>query len=490
MTITLIGGEMPTWSDLDGTHGPGPVRGAALAPLLATATGKTLVAGPHDPALIDALPVTDLTLVVRGVPDAQALAARYADRSGVTIRCGGIEKPDPDAAYDTIVLLDGLGRLASVEGAQLGWADTFAQFAAALKPGGRMLLALENFGGVHRVTAPPPAPTDSDWSPTGDFDLTRPGGLRHLVVRLADAGIDTVRAYAAYPEPLAPTVLLGPDLLADADRTGFVAATLGRAYAQPPTAALTDPRRVAVDVARHGTAAEMAPAWIVVAERPSHPVAAPRDLPRSVVTVSVIADAAIASGTVPAGRTLEDHLIAACLRRDLPGLRLLIGAWQSGPDAGSDAGVIVVGPDGGLHALTGGTDADAALRGFAATLTRNGYAHPFAASADEHEIAAALAAMAGRELAPAAASSPGRATVAELVIERDRLTQALTEAQAELLWYERTLAARDEALRRAQGVIELLTARGPARAGKALMGGAKAARRTARVVLRGIRPRT
>ncbi|MBM0238396.1 hypothetical protein JNW88_16815 [Micromonospora sp. ATA32] len=58
MNVRLIGGEMLVWSDLDGSHGPGPVRGSVLAPLLAATGGRVLIAGPHDPALVDLVSTT------------------------------------------------------------------------------------------------------------------------------------------------------------------------------------------------------------------------------------------------------------------------------------------------------------------------------------------------------------------------------------------------------------------------------------------------
>jgi hypothetical protein len=508
MTGRTVDGAMAGWSDLDGRHGPGPVRGAAFAPLLATAHGRTLVAGPHDPALIDALTVTDLTLLVRGLPDADLLATRYADRTGITIRCGTPETLGGEPPFDTIVALDGLARLSSVEGAELTWADACDLLFTVLRPGGQLLIAVENFAGTHRLAAGPQDLTDSDWMATGGYDPTRPAGLRQVIARLTGAGYRGIRAYAAYPTPIAPAALLGPEILADEDRRGFVAATVSRAC---PAAAggWTDPARVAIDAARHGLAADLAPGWIIVADRDpaSDREVAPGSSASADRTALVIAaggrplalpDGVIAPGTephviavaaVPAGRTLEDHMIEACLRRDLPALRELIDVWQSGPDAGVDADQVIASPDFRSIALAPAGDPDAAVRAFATTLVRNGFAHPWAAATDADGIATAIAAMLGRDFNPAPTDRPGHPPVRELVIERDRLTLALAEANAKLAWYEKTLAARDDTLRRAQHLIELLSARGPARAGKALMGGAKAARRTARVVLRGIRER-
>ena len=136
MSLRLVGGEMLAFSDLDGAHGAGPARGAALAALVRRlATGRTLVAGPHDPALFDGRP--DLAFLVRGAPDAEALDARFPD---ATVYCGALEKLAPEPPYDTVVALDGLGRLASVEGTELDWAASLHPLRSWLRPGGRLLL--------------------------------------------------------------------------------------------------------------------------------------------------------------------------------------------------------------------------------------------------------------------------------------------------------------------------------------------------------------
>ncbi len=494
MTIRLIGGEMLAWSDLDGGHGPGPVRGSVLAPLLGTAHGRTLVAGPHDPALIDALEVTDLTLLVRGVPDAEALAARYADRPGVAVWCGSPEKLAGEPPFDTVIALDGLARLSSVEGVQLSWSGALELLIGALRPGGRLLISVENLLGLHRLVALPPALTDADWTPSDASDPTRPAGLPRVRARLNVAGLAVGRVYAAFPDPSAPTALVGPEILADEDVHGFLEATVGRACI-PLDATLTDPARLAVRAVRNGAATELAPAWILLAQR--EPAG---EMFTSALPVAIVVGGTIHEGwtlrsngvdrPLPDGRTLEDLLISAALQRDLPALRDLLGSWQSGAAAGVPADQVVVGPDGTSTALVDPVGSAAAIRAFAAALIRGGFAHPFAATVGEADLAAALALMAGVALDPAPDPEPDRATYAELVAARERLAQELAEARAKALWYEKTLTARDDALKRAQRVIELLSASGPAKAGKALMGGAKAARRTARLVVRKVKPRT
>jgi hypothetical protein len=482
----LIGGEMTAWSDLDATLGPGPVRGAVLEPLLATASGRILIAGPHDPALIDAAPAGDLTLLVRGIADADALAARYADRPDITVYCGGLDKLDATSAYDTIIALAGLARLSSAESAQPTWGEALQLLTAALRPGGRLLLSVENFFGVHRLVALPAETTDADWVVDSEYDPSRPAGLARVRAHLTGAGLDTSTTYAAYPQACTPTVLLREDVLADGELTGFLQATLAGAAADAPST-LTDPGRLAADAVRHGLAADLAPAWILLA------CLAPGTSGPALPEALICTDSGRITGIdgAPRGRTLEDLLIAAALRRDLPSLRDLLAAWQNDAAAGVAADQVIVTPDGGLIPLAMGGRPVEALHRFATAVLRRGLPHPWPAPTGSADLTLAVAAMAGLDLAAAdiPAGQPGdfdATSVRELVVERDRLAAQVAAAAEKAAWYERMLTDRDTKLQHALGIIDLLSASGPARAGKALIGGVRAARRSARSAVRGL----
>ena len=564
MNPRLIGGEMLLWSDLDGTRGPGPLRANALAPLLAAVTGRTLVVGPHDPELLAAVPNTapvagphepallsgetsgsrpaadgdltllvrgpaadgDLTLLVRGLPDAEALSARFA------VLCGGPAKLAAEPPWDTIVALDGLGRLGSAEDPQLPWEEAFEQLLAVLRPGGTLLLGVENFLGVHRLVAMPPAPSDSDWTPVAAYDETRPAGLAAVQARLTAAGLTISRTYAAFPSPLTPTALLSTELLADDSTRGYVEAVLDSACT-PLDDVLTDPRQLAINAARHNAAADLAPGWIFVAHR--HPSADPG--PEALLPTG-------AAGPIPAGHTLESLLLGAALKRDLPALRNLLAAWQSGHTAAVPAGQVIVTPDGtqitppttatpqplppalpatstpeaasptlpaigtpeaappalpapalpapgtpapgtpetASLALPATATPEAALHAFAVRVLSGGFAHPWPAPASPADLTVTLAAMAGIELNPAAipTESP-RPSMQDLIADRDRLTQELAEARARDDFQERTIADRDLALRRARQINALLSTTKPARA---LLAGARLANRTVRRIRR------
>ena len=492
MTVTLIGGEMLLWSDLDARHGPPPAGGAALLPLLSSVTGRTLVAGPHAPALVAALPSADVTVLVRGVADAEA----FGDR---TVLCGSLEKVATEA-YDTVIALDGLDRLRSAEADDAPWDETLAQLVALLRDAGRLLLGVPNLFGLHRIVALPPAPADADWVVPDDHDPRRPGGLTDLRSRLAAAGLTVAGEYAAYPAPGTPSVLLGPAVLAEPSLTGFVEATLAAAV-RPSDVVLTDPARLAAGALRAGVAAELAPAWVVQARRvPAGKDAevAPRPLDEAEDPVGRWPDAVVVAGDrvreirlpdadLPRGRTLETLLLAAAQQRDLPAMRAMLTGWQTGPAAGVPAGQVVVAPDGSHTALTAAGEPLVALRAFAAAVIAGGYAHLWPAPADEAELTALLAGMTGRELEPAdvpAAVGARPPAVGELLAERDRLTRELTEAHAKHEWYERMLLGREAELKRVRRMNALLSATVPGKAATTLVGGLRAGKRAVRAVVR------
>ncbi|GIM91200.1 hypothetical protein [Paractinoplanes toevensis] len=524
----LIGGEMTAWSDLDGNHGPAPAAGAEWGPLLGTATGHTLVAGPHAPALIDAIPAGQLTLLVRGVPDAESLAARYATRPGVTIRCGSLEKLS--GAYDTVVALDGLDRLLTTESAGLTWDETLTQLLSLLRPRGRLVLRVENGFGLHRLLALPPTPADTEW--VGPDGHTRPTGPDAVRARLSAAGVPVVRDYAAYPG-----ALLGGEILADQALRGFLEATLTAAPAPSP-AQLAEPARLITGALRHGLADALAPAWVfvagpgpagpeaLIAAAPPPGVAAAPAVhagPRASAAGSagaagsgdVAASAAGSAGVagsgdvaagaeevrrdagsrwvrgggvpVPLGRTLEDLLVEAARRRATPVVRELLTAWQQSPAAGVPAGQVVVGADGVHRGLVPAGRPVEALRRLAATLIAGGDTHLWPSPADEAELTALLAGMTGRELDPRdapAAPRPGVTSIRELTIVRDRLERELADARAQHEFYERQIAFRDHELKRLRRHNAVLSATVPGRAANTLVGGLKAGRRAVRAVVR------
>jgi hypothetical protein len=539
MTVTLIGGDMPLWSDLDATHGPVPAGGAALRPLLGAVSGRTLVAGPHDPTLLAALPVSDVTVLARGAADASVL-----DRPGVSVLCGSLEKVPAGASYDTVVALDGLDRLISAEGVDRTWDEILGLLAGLLRPGGRLLLGVENVFGLHRLVALPAQPSDADWVVADEHDPSRPrsGGPFGLRGRLAGAGLGVVAELAAYPlspadplsradrlsqaDPLSSAdrlsraegarVLVGSGFFQNPDFSGFLEARLSAAAA-PMKDVLADPRRLAAGAVRNGLVSELAPGWIVLAEKDSAaadsagaavlagaallaggavPAGAASEMlagaaiwPDAVIVADgQVQEIRLPDSSVPRGRTLEDLLLAACQRRDLPAMRELLAAWLGGTAAGVPADQVVVGADGRHTGLARAVHPLVALREFAAEVIRGGYAHLWPAPTGEAELTALLAGMTGRELEPSdvppAPERKAAESVRELITDRDRLAKDLAEARAKHEWYENMLRNREAELKRVRQVNKVLKATVPGRAATSLYGGLRAGKKAVRGVVK------
>ncbi|GIE75607.1 hypothetical protein Aph02nite_15570 [Actinoplanes philippinensis] len=492
MTPLLLGGEMPHWSD----HAP--ARGALLRELAATAHGHVLVVGPHEPELVEAIPARQVTVLVRGVPDADALAARWADRAGVQVCCGSLEKLAAVPAYDTVVALDGLDRTGSTETADLPWAAGVAQLLAVLRPGGRLLLSLANPAGLHRLYAGAVAPGDAEWSGYPAADPTRPAGLEPLRAHLRSAGLDVLRDWSAYPSPQSPAVLVNEDALTEPDLHGYLTSALRRA-GLPDGPLLADPRPLAADLLRQRLAAALAPAWIVAAAYPGHH---PSPLPDGLLTdghlvrTSAGWTLSTASGPIPAGACLHDALLAAARTGDQPEFRTLLTTWQSGPHATVPADALLLTPDGDLHPIPSPSPSSSrpagegaamgemsALRCFAVALQNEGLAHLWPADG----AAELLAAMSGHPRTPPPATRITPSTLRELTASHDRLAAQLAEARSQLTWYEQRTATLQSDLARAYKIITVLKATTGGRAATAVLGGVRRGKRLATAALRRLR---
>jgi hypothetical protein len=464
--IQMIGGEMPAFIE------DRPAVGGALLGYLVGRLpdgAAVLVAGPHDDALIDALAIrTSVTCLVRSQPAATELAAR-----GLDVRCGTLAKVTDTDRFDVVVALDGLDRLCSVEGPQLDWAESLQALKRTLRPGGALLLAVENELGVHRLVDPvsaTSAETDSDWRPLGEFD-TKPGNPARLAARLAGEGLTVGWLGTAWPVPSAPTLLATPGAFRDGPVDALAALTasaVGRAYASAPV--LSDPRRLAAGAVRAGLAAELAAAWLVVAHREPTAAAGPQ-LPPVLLGDGPVLELAPgpdgiwvrraldgsqprSAGPIPAGRLLEEVLIGACLRHDLPQVRRLLTGWLAAlPEATPDN--IVVHHD--TYALLDPSvpaAGDDVLTLFARTLLAGGYPHPWPAATDLASLAAILHGAAGLP-----DTVPGLPADAELPLPHSRreqeeqlraLRRQLADAASRSQWYERELDRRDKELRKAR----------------------------------------
>ena len=465
--IRLIGGEMPAFAE----DRP-PVGGALYAYLVdqLPAGADVLIAGPHTDDLVDALHArTKVTCLVRSQPEAIALDAR-----GFDVLCGTVAKLTDLERYDVVVALDGLDRLCSVEGPQYDWAETLQAVKRVLRPGGMLLLAVENELGVHRLvdpSSPTAAQDDGAWRPLGEFD-SKPGNPTRLAARLAAEGLAVDWLGAAWPLPGAPTLIATPNALADGPVDALAATAAGavaRAYANK--AVLSDPRRLAAAAVRGGLGAELAAAWLIVAYRAPRPAAvlalppvlagdgpvlemapdAEAGWVRRVVRETPDRDLSALAGPLPAGSLLEELLLSAGLRHDLPTIRRLLTGWMAARP-GATADNVVVERD--TFALLDPTvpEQPDTLRRFAQTLLGGVYPHPWPAATDIDTLTAILHGAAGLPadvpVIPTDAP-PAPDSRREYEEQLRALRRQLADAASRVQWYEAELDKRDGQLRTA-----------------------------------------
>ena len=276
-----------------------------------------------------------------------------------------------------VIAAAGLDPVESVEGARLGWDGVLARLVAALRPGGTLLLRLDNPLGLHRLVATTPwyaGRDDSAWTIGGVLDRTHPANRDQLRERLSRGGAAAdARAGPRTPMPTprrrcsTPTTSTGHRLRAASTRC----CTAPAPGVSPSGTVLQDPARLAVDALHAGRAADLAPGWLTLAHRPADPAdptapAVDRDLPVVLVQTgrpgigvlevlhgpsgwrwgriaghrngppaaapfasreAAYRDAGALSGPVPAGRLLRTLLLDAALRRDLATLRALLRGY-------------------------------------------------------------------------------------------------------------------------------------------------------------------
>ncbi|GIJ27322.1 hypothetical protein Vqi01_24840 [Micromonospora qiuiae] len=263
--MRLPGGEMLTWSDRPGENADRPL--AALAARLVPAGARVLLAGAHDPAVLDALTHARVTCLLRGYRD----AATVTGRADQVVVAGSAGLPAGEE-YDVVIAGAGLDAIESVEGPRLCWDEILARLAAALRPDGELLLRVPNPLGLHRLVAGDAwyaGRADAEWTVDGVLDTSRPANLDQARVRLATAGLGVVTCFAAYPRMDLTTALLATDQLSWRTTNALFDAVLHDACTSGFAGrfVLADPARLAVDALHAGRAADLAPSWLVLARR-------------------------------------------------------------------------------------------------------------------------------------------------------------------------------------------------------------------------------
>jgi hypothetical protein len=386
--ITLLGGEMLNWSDLDRGQGGGrgPFASPLVVPVLSQLLRKestALIVGPTAPWLLERFSdlVGSLDIVVRSWPDAHALNLRLNGKP-VRIFCGGFEKfKQPAGHYDVVLALDGIPRAFSADSRDMPWLDALHKLRDLVRPGGKLVLGVTNGMGLDAIldadrTVKPP--TDDMWATSSTIDLEAPPGLDAVRAALTSAGLSTDEHYAVYPEATKTSLMVhervlsghtGDEVLGTMTSAAFAHGLGGRPV-------LTDPRRMAREMMRYGTGLSLAPGWLFVTstEGPAGSAAAPDDeeaggpavgFPDALITDnldypywSVVSELtrdadghwsrelvnvgrstsnrasghlqrepAKLSGAIPGGALIEEQFLTAARHDDLKALRRLVRAY-------------------------------------------------------------------------------------------------------------------------------------------------------------------
>lgn len=412
--VQLIGGEMPSWSDLDRLTEPGVIAEAAAAALPDEASNILLI-GPWASALLPDLAGRTVDVLVRGVPDAQRITGARS------VLCGALDRLTADAAYDVVVVLDPPETVLSPDSPGMSHTDALGLAADALAPGGTLIALLPNEIALDRLTPREhvgEAGDDAWWVGTQGYDLRRPfhSDLRTI---LADAGLHLWAGRSVLPSLTEPLVVLNS---AD-DDANVVAVQVLAHHAYRVDGALT-----AIDAVESGAVRELATAWLLVAghtpDRRSIPEVVPAFAPED----------ALETHRLPLLRALKSH--------NLDRVRVQLAAYQS--DAGSES-----------RCAAGLLDLADQVQGQVG-------AHPFAPELDTQAVASELAVLVDlpqTALDKASAASPygrRRGRTIPRSPEAAKITaleSSLTESTAKVSWLQRRSDVQERRIRALEHAI-------------------------------------
>ncbi len=249
--VTLLPGATQHWPDL--TEGPvqtTSVLREIIDPQIPDGA-SVLVVGAHEVDwLITLASRAAVTVVTRGIADAATIGRALPK---VSVYCGDpVRLPDEVTGFDAVIAATDLARVLPLESDIRPWRAVYDDVAARLRPGGTLVVGIENDLGLHRLNSPANPRSrnwNQDWAPLATWDATRPR-TTDQVAALADAAVWTVypqwqRVTVAHTGELSATEkisrdaavldaavwpLFGPDPVwylqssAAADRTGDFAA--------------------------------------------------------------------------------------------------------------------------------------------------------------------------------------------------------------------------------------------------------------------------
>lgn len=428
MSVEIVPGEMRLWTDRGSALRPAAGGKTALALLeaLAPAEGATvLVLGPHGDDVVGALAGRPVTVLVRSLPDAEAIDAAHA----AEVVCGDLAafaKHAGGRRWDLVVALDGLERVASNDWPTPPWGERFALLGPLLAENGTLVLAADNPASALALADARPLAErreTGDWEPPAHLDPTRPRTV-------ADLPAGTV--YGTAWTPSAPAVLAVPDAAGDLR----VRAALGRGLtALAERELLLDPLPYVEQQIAAGRFADVATSWVVVTGAAGLPPV-------------LLASGALA-GPAPGGELVSDRAVALAQAEDVTGLRALVRAYLPQATALPDATVL----DGDrFTALESGSDPGAAARWLARRLLAPDLRRIWPRWVDAERLAGTLAATAGVSLGPGTADEPVfpvlESDLRSVRAVNEALREELAAMRGELFAQRRLIEARDRQLER------------------------------------------
>ncbi|MCT1603686.1 class I SAM-dependent methyltransferase [Dermacoccus nishinomiyaensis] len=480
--MRLDRGAMQHWSDLREQ----PVfASAAVRRVVADVVDEgdqVLVIGPTAMDLVTELAerAGQLTLVTRSIPDAAAYAEALVNRDDVVVVCGDLmHLAEPVGQFDVVLVLEDVARVPSLEDVTPTWAQVVDAVRQCVAPSGRLVLAVENELGLHRITSLRSRYTSNDngaWDVIATFDASRPRTRRALS---ACFGEDTIIAISdLFPTWDEPTLVVwNGEAASDAGLTVLSALTMS----SPALRRLgADPSRVTRAAVLAGRVIDLPSGWLVVTGRDVTPrqemtVLASTSSAQAVEYRDLGDEVVTEDGhrlAVDAGAELfGEKALDACASGDSARFRQLVQRWHAFARTQEMAGLSTHGDLRFDNILDAGTSLfavqtgeapsfeDAAWRAivdFVETIRARGSRHLWPAAIDDRTMASTIGAMAGLE--PAAALD-------ELIVERrtgldlpahdvsgllavvDRLQEKNKALASRADWYEARLNMRERELR-------------------------------------------
>lgn len=391
--VVLIPGATQNWPDLqvEAVHQTSLVR-RIVDPHIPD-DANVLAVGPHELDWLTGLARrTRLTVVTRGIPDAAVIAEALPD---ITVYCGDPARlPAGLGAFDVVVSLTDFARVLPLESDARPWASMYAELAALVGEGGRLIVGIENDLGLHRLAGPANPRSrnwDRDWAPLATWDETRPRTRRQV-----DA-LGTGSLWTLYPGWESPTVAhtgkLAPEAVAGRDAAVLAAAVVPLFGPDPIwyVSAATAADRVR----------DLAAGWIHIGGATDATQVLRTD------HNGEVHEAPVAPGAEY--RSLLGVIADQMAAHDQPGLRRTLSAWaawlaESGEPSG--LGTTLVGPDLALATIggpgDGGRTAWQELAWLVAVIRGRGWRTPWPSPTSDDELLALLGAMAKLgELSPA-----------------------------------------------------------------------------------------